>query len=51
LAFYFHILTTIHGQNHIKFVNVYLNTRKPESLPLKLLTEFLNLIVPAAKAV
>jgi len=23
MAFYFHILTTMHGQNHIKFVTVF----------------------------
>ena len=28
LAFYFHILTTMHGQNHIKFVRLYLCRRK-----------------------
>jgi len=28
LAFYFHILTTMHGQNHIKFEGAFIKKKK-----------------------
>jgi len=40
LAFYFHILTTMHGQNHIKFVGLCINGKIEWPITLDQLNEF-----------